>query len=235
MDCWIDKGTYLLNTAPQGSVEWLNARKNRLTASNYGAAVGLSKFSNPRDIALRIAGLIEENFREKTKEIMAHGSKHEILAREWYCKSRNVSVEEVGLAVPKWDHRIGASVDGDVVGTDGIIEIKAPLRMYQPLVDIIENGSKNGDNDYSHIWATHYAQMQGCMKVLGKKWCDYIVFATESNKVYVQRIPYDENYWEKELYPKIEIFLCQILLPIQLEGKESMWYKNYLSESKNIT
>ena len=61
--------------------------------------------------------------------------------------------------------------------------------------------------EYSHILESHYCQMQGCMAITEKDWCDYIVYATGDNKVYVERIYRDTLYWNQFLYPRI----CQFL------------------------
>lgn len=214
---WKDCGEFWLNGAIQGSADWHVNRKRRLTASNFGAAIGKSKFSSPMDVAMEIAGLKKKEFDEKSKFVMQHGVKTEPIARDWYCNSRGVRVEEVGLAVPKWEPRIGASLDGDVIGTDGVIEIKSPLQMYAPLdshTKKIESGWIQPVFYHDHIWETHYCQMQGGMKITGKNWCDYIVYSTESNRAYVERIPFNQEYWDTTLCPGIKNFLDNILSPL---------------------
>lgn len=205
---WKDCGTYFLNLSPQHSPDWFSQRIGRLTASNFAYAIKNSRFKTIEETALIVAG-IDAQFSESAKAAMAHGTKKEPEARDWYCSTYKVEVEELGLAVPKWDNRIGASVDGNVIGTDGIIEIKCPLKMYGPLMkrtQEVSSGKIFDKYDHSHIWDGHYCQMQGCMAILGKKWCDYIVYATESQNVYVERIPFNEDFWNQELYPGINTF-----------------------------
>lgn len=250
---WIDCGHYWLNKAPQGSDEWKLNRKYRLTASNFGAAIGKSCFSTPHDIAAEIANVAVDNaniFIErphcnntkrwpsmdpdrfnrrspkrshngqnspKIRFNQQHGVITESKARDWYCKTRNVTIVEVGLAVPKWEQRIGASLDGDITGTDGIVEIKCPFEMYEQLkshIDKIKFGWRPSSFYHEHIRESHYAQMQGSMKIFGKQWCDYIVYATESNLSYVERIPFNKTYWDDILWPGITHFLDNIIEPI---------------------
>lgn len=209
---WEDKGNYYLSTAPQRSEVWLEQRKDKLTASNFGYAIKDGKFKTMQELALDISGVCKQEFTNEAMIAMNHGTDYEPMARDWYMKNYNVEVEELGLAIPKWDSRIGGSVDGDVINTTGIIEIKCPKTMYYPLIK--KMNTPGPTIDYKHIWEGHYCQMQGCMAIMGKEWCDYIVYATESNKIYVERIPFDSNFWNNELYPKIDYFLKNILQPI---------------------
>lgn len=213
---WIDKGSFWLSNVPQGTERWHELRKGRLTMSNLGQAVGHSPWGTPEDLALEISGKKEKVFTVYAQNVITHGTTTEPTARAWYSKTRKVSVEEVGLAIPKWEQRLGASLDGDIVGSDGMIEIKCPLKMYKDLEKHILS-AKNINFPlfyHDHIKSTHYDQMQGCMAITGKKWCDYIVFATESEKVFVDRVPFNEIYWKAELWPKIKYFLDNILLPM---------------------
>lgn len=215
--CWIDCDTYWLNKSEQGSNNWKNIRKYRLTASNFGGAIGKSSFCTPEGIVTDITSAKEKIFSEKSKYVMQHGIDTEPKAREWYCKNKNVEVVEVGLAVPKWEPRIGASLDGEIKGTDGMIEIKSPLLMYEPIkthMSKINGGWEPPKFYHEHIWDSHYCQMQGGMKITGKKWCDYIIYATKSNLIYVERIYFDEEYWNKILYPGILYFLDNLLEPV---------------------
>lgn len=217
---WKDCGDFWLNGAVQGSSDWHANRKKRLTASNFGTAIGKSKFCSPMDLALEIAGLKTKEFNEKSKLVMQHGTNTEPMARDWYCKTRGVKVQEVGLAIPKWEPRIGASLDGDILGTEGAIEIKCPLQMYYQLD---QHTKKLGEGQvfdkyyHDHIFDTHYLQMQGGMKITGKKFCDYIVFATESDRAYVETIPFNQEYWDSTLWPGIQNFLDNILGPLICE------------------
>lgn len=207
-DQWKDCDKYYLNLAPQGSEAWLESRRFRLTASNVGKAIGLCNFSTSEQIADSISEIKKIEFTDNAKRVMAHGTEHEPIARKWYEEQYSVTVTEVGLAVPKWNYYLGASLDGSVDGTRGMIEIKCPLQMYKPLLNKPENTT-----NYNHIWKTHYAQMQTCMLVCDKDWTDYIVYSTESEKVYIERIPLDRKYCDEILLPGINNFINNLLIP----------------------
>ena len=65
--------------------------------------------------------------------------------------------------------------------TSGMIEIKCPENMYSKL-KIHQLKKENHwvpDRFYhQHIYTTHYDQMQGCMALTKKAWCDYVVFCS---------------------------------------------------------
>lgn len=206
---WIDCGTYWLNTSDQRTTRWHDLRV-RLTASNFGIAIGHSNFSTPEELADQIAGISKKSFTPEAIQRMGYGTQMEPVARQWYATTRGVEVNEVGIAIPKWDPMIGGSLDGNV-GSDGCIEIKCVAKMYEPLKKRIANSTVS--KDWSHIWKTHFDQMQGCMAITNKKWCDYVVFCPAEDQVYVERIPFQPEYWEKILYPGLRHFLEKLLLP----------------------
>lgn len=224
MTDWQDCEHYWLHNAPQGTEAWKNARKGRVTASMAFSTTGdYTKFypTSPDDptglisVAKIIAGITEKEFTEVTKARMNHGTRTEPIAREWYARERGVEVLELGLAVPKWDKRIGASTDGVVVGTDRIIEIKCPEKMYEPLKSrrlLKKMGLEFDQFDHEHIWESHYAQMQMNLAVLGKKWCDYIVYTPDD--INVEEIEFNPDYWYNYLYPRMDRFIKTYLDPL---------------------
>jgi hypothetical protein len=208
-----------------------------LTASNFGAATGKSlnygkkKGKTPEDVADGITGIRPFEFDAESQRVMEIGRRQEPIARNWYSQSRGVNVREVGLAVPKWFPFIGASLDGEVleigsngeIKSTGMIEIKCPEKMYAPLIEYTQSmasGWKPPPKYHQHIWKTHYDQMQGCMAICNKHWCDYIVFCEQQNNVFVQRLEFDREYWEKSLYPQLKNFVEQLLIPrLKTTGK----------------
>jgi putative phage-type endonuclease len=213
---WKEFDTYHLSLAEQGSEEWLKLRRGILTASDFGAACGYSKFSTPDVVARDRSGLEPKIFDERAIAVMAHGTKTEPIARQYYMDTYKVNVEEVGLAIWKENPYLGASLDGDV--GEGMLEIKCPLRMYYPLSKRMQSGDSS-TNNYNHIWPTHYAQMQGCMAICNKKWCDYLVYATETGNVYLERIPFNATYWQ-DLHAKLVDFINNKLIPCNEEYRK---------------
>jgi len=52
--------------------------------------------------------------------------------------------------------------------------------------------------------------MIGNMAVMNKEWCDYIVYSTFDSKVYLERIYFNEKYWNEVLYPGLKFFIEQL-------------------------
>ena len=195
---WVDRGDYWESTAPQGSEIWHQCRRGRVNGSNTGALAGKTTLKSIEDTGKIIAGVLVEEFKQKNIDAMSHGHEYESTCRIWYEKNHKCKVLERGLAVCKTDYRIGASIDGEIVGKDGIIEIKAPLKLWKPILQYMDSKSQGWNppkNYHDHIWETHYCQMQQSMFVLKKKYCDYIVYSTEDAKVFTQRIFFDSVYW----------------------------------------
>ena len=205
---WIEYDTYYIFNAEQRSEAWLKIHKGRCSGSTIGACVDHSIFTTPKEQAKYLAEVEVKEFTELQRKNMDYGTRLEPIARGWYEKSRKCVVKELGMAIPKWDKYLGVSVDGVVENQDGIIEIKCVKRMYYPLKKYMGNPT----NGYDHIWKTHYDQMMLGMAVLNKKWCDYIVYCPNENKVFVQRVPFDSKYWE-DLYLKTKSFIETQLKP----------------------
>ena len=203
---WIDRGRYLENKSKQGSEAWLKARIGRITSSTGGTLLGKSQFKTPEEIGRIIAGVEKEIFAPKNIEYMAHGSKFEFYARRWFEETYKCKVIERGLCVLKDNPIIGASVDGDIVGTDGCIEIKCPQKMYRAISTYTENVSLGWvpPADYfDHIFPAHLHQCMQCSYVLGKKYCVYIVYCVDTQQVFTQKIPFSQEYWDAN-YPTLK-------------------------------
>jgi putative phage-type endonuclease len=215
---WEDRGSYYVSLAPQGTEIWEKQRLKRVTGARVHASTGKSRFSTKRELAEEILGRrkIEQN------DFMKHGVLTEPEARRWYERKYKKKVTQLGLAVPKWDLRLGASVDGDL--EDGMIEIKCPMKMYE---------CAKTDN----IFPSHYDQMQLCMVVLDKEWCDYVVYCKPERKVFVKRVEFNRDYWINSLYPQVKKFLEEYIdsdisiqridPPNSLRSSDSFYSLNY--------
>ena len=218
MPSWLEFPTFWLSTASQRDPVWHSQRTYRLTCSNFGSAAGHNMFCSPEELADDLSGIKKKTRDEKALKIMQYGTDMEPFARKWYEEKHKANVVEIGLAIPKWNTRIGGSVDGLVTSSDpqGIVEIKCPMSMYKPLKNYtasLASGWKPPQNYHEHIWTSHYDQMMGCMAIVGAPWCDYLVYCEEEDNAFEQRIPFDQEYWEGDLYPKVKSFIENLLDP----------------------
>lgn len=212
MSKWIDKGSYYLSSSPQGSQEWLNERKGRITGSVISRVVGHSDFDKLPDCeyALQLLGLKEKVFSDLALYRMRRGTENESVARkkleEELLKTedyKNTKITERGLAVWKKDERFAVSLDGIIEfengeETDTGIEIKCPSTLYSNIRKAIENDKL----ETLDIYPSHYDQMMINGVLTGKKYMIYCVYAIDDEKMVWFKIPVDYDYWEFELYPK---------------------------------
>nr|QBK90883.1 MAG: YqaJ-like recombinase [Pithovirus LCPAC201] len=116
---------------------------------------------------------------------------------------------------------------------EGILEIKSPGKLYFPLrsrycqrqllkqrgIPILDPSSEEITKEsqawkkyFSHLYQTHFDQMQLGMAVLRKPWADYMVYAPDG--IYLERIPYCHQYFIDQLLKPVRNFLQNDLDPI---------------------
>lgn len=64
---------------------------------------------------------------------------------------------------------------------------------------------------YSGRNLSYYAQVQGQMGVGGRPWCDFVVYTKKG--ISVERVPFNETYWNNKLLPKLIEFYDSCVLP----------------------
>lgn len=155
---------YLEDFSEQGSHEWKVARIPYITASDMHKVMAKGKGVTRNNYMVRklceqLNGTPTPTFKTS---YMQDGNDREYIARDIYQQVTENKVIERGFCyIPELG--IGASIDGDVVDTDGIIEIKNLVA-----TEMIELITKK------KIKTEYIKQMQTQMFVLDKKWCDFI-------------------------------------------------------------
>ena len=170
--------------AEQGTQEWLDARCGRPSASQFHKLITSSgKPSTQADgyiysmIAERLMGYSEPVY---VTDAMQRGTDLEPEAREFYEFISDVKVQEVGFILDN-SGEFGCSPDG-LIGEEGGLEIKCPA-------------------SHNHVaWsikgacpAKHYAQVQGCMYITGRKWWDFMSYHPDM-KPFIVRVERDEEF-----------------------------------------
>lgn len=183
--------TIIFNTAPQGSVEWLEARRGVITASRFKDACDKLKSGEPSKAALSYAmDLARERAGGTPPPVyvngaMRTGTEQEPLARMAYEARTGYLVEEVGFAYTE-DRKFGASVDG-LINDDGTWECKvmvASATLFQAVVD--------GDISEYRL------QCVGALWLLTRKWCDLTLWCPDMpRQLHIVRIERNEAEIDK--------------------------------------
>lgn len=162
----------IIHTAPQGSQEWLDARRGVITGSRFkdcrdklkGGAPSKKCLSYAMDVAReRVGGRTPDVFANAA---MRTGTEQEPFARAAYEAMTGNFVEEAGFITTD-DGLFGVSVDG-LVDDDGVIEIKTMVSSDTLFTAVV-------DGDIS----AYIDQCNGAMWLLGRKWVDLILWAPD--------------------------------------------------------
>lgn len=210
MNLWKEHIYFWELCVKQTSDEWFQVKQDSLllTCSNFGSAIGHNEYTTPDELVYNI----KNNIKKEQNEAMLFGIETEPEARKWYEQRFQCKIKETGMYIPKWDLRIGASLDGEIEGTNGMIEIKCPKKMYYEISDDFYHSCDstkriNYNIGDGRIKTYYYDQIQGCMAIAKKDWCDFIVYCKPENRVFVKRVEFNKSYWENILYPKVKWFL----------------------------
>lgn len=168
----------------QGTDEWFEVKKGKLTASHATAIM-----ANGKGLQTLVEEIItdyysSDNYPEYTNRLsnkhIDRGNEFEAKARTIYELETGNKVEQVGFV--ELDEFVGCSPDG-LVGDDGLIEIKNPAN--KEFVRLALTGK---------IDSNHLNQMQMQMYVTGRKWCDYFVFNPNYEPCFIKkRVEADQN------------------------------------------
>jgi len=141
----------------QRTLEWFEARKNRLTASDLADAIKDTKASDT--IAKKKAKIIKDNTNYNAIKALKWGTMFEPMATRIYSQiNDNIHVYEFGLICDEINEHFGASPDG--INELGImVEIKCPYS--RKIID-------------GYIPDKYKLQIQGHLAVCNLKECDYV-------------------------------------------------------------
>jgi len=172
----------------QGGEEWYLVRLGKVTASRFsdvlakgrGDSDSKSRLTYLKQLrAERLTGIPEELFHNKA---MQDGQDREAEARQVYANESGNEIIPVGFVELNED--VGCSPDG-LVGEDGLVEIKCPYSRTH--IDYIEA---------DEVPTVYYAQMQGCLWITGRQWCDFVSYdpRVSCRPYFVKRTMRDNTY-----------------------------------------
>lgn len=189
----------------QGSVEWMESRLGRVTASRLTDVLAKLKTGEAAARANYRAELVAERLTGKAAEsfsnaAMKWGTDCEPLARAAYEAEFGVLVDEVAMIPHPAIEWAGASPDG-MVGKDGLLEIKCPSTKTH--IDTLLSGEAPSQ---------YLPQMFWQMACTGRAWCDFVSFDPRlpaDMQMFVQRVPRDDELiarYEQEVI----VFLSEV-------------------------
>lgn len=159
----------------QGSVQWHEARRGLLTASEMKLIITASlKIADNKEekthlyelLAQRVTGYVEPHFQSYDME---RGNFDEEHARAKYSETYEPVTECGFITNDRWGFTIGYSPDG-LVGDDGLIECKSRVQKWH-MRTLIESVSEEKVPDDFTI------QVQTGLLVSERKWCDFISYS----------------------------------------------------------
>ena len=195
---------------------WFKVRCYRLTASLFGEIAHRKSTTPPDSLVLRI--LQPKQF---SSAAVAWGiAKESTAIEEYICHQKmnghpDLMVSPCGFHISESYPYLGATPDGAVYDPSnsaqpfGFLEVKCPYSHRN--VTPQEVCSTSGfcctlDGSVMTLRRNHkyFAQVQGQMAIGGREWCDFVVYTTKG--IHIERIHFDNQYWEKILLPKLQEF-----------------------------
>lgn len=174
----------------QGSAEWLDIRRGKITASRIvdvldrlkkgGEGAGRRNYRIDL-IAERLSGRSEGHYISPE---MQWGIECELMARAAYEMQRGVMVESVGFVLHPTLDFTGASPDG-LVDEDGTTEFKCP-KTTTHIKWMLEGG----------VPEEHQPQCLWVMTCTGRKWCDFVSYCPhlpDGLSTFIVRMERDEQ------------------------------------------
>ena len=199
----------------QRTEDWFAARCGKVTASRVADVLARTKsgWSASRQnyaaqlVCERLTGAVEQGF---TNAAMQWGTDQEAPARDLYAFVSGEDVNETGFVNHPRILMAGASPDG-LVGSDGLVEIKAP------------NTATHIETLLSETVPAKYVhQMNWQMACTDRRWCDFVSFDPRlppELRLFVKRLERDDEVI-REMEREITVFLDEVQTTIdKLQAK----------------
>lgn len=214
----IEKATVL----QRDSSEWLELRRNMITASNFGKIINKKETTGPSIVK----SLLYKTDLSHVASIR-HGIDHEKIALDQLSEELQMNIQPCGLFIDDETPYLGATPDG-LIDEDKIVEIKCPLSIYH--YSSLEEAIKNKKLPFyksiegrleinkKHHW---YYQVQGQLHITKRKCCMFAVWYGADKPLKIERIERDDEFWQNEMFPKLKAFYTEHLLPELVDPRRS--------------
>lgn len=212
-----DKDAIERNTILQrDSSEWLEIRKNLITASNFGP---ICKRQVLKDTAPLVKNILYKTNLGRVASI-AYGIENEQQALHKIQQQENVSIEPCGLFIDKDFPFIGATPDG-LIGNDILVEVKCPFSaskvgmkkaIEENKIQILKFNKKTRTTTINKN-SNWFYQIQGQLHVAKRRQYLLGIWAGEKEPVHIEMIEKDDVFWKSKMESKIIRFYHKCLLP----------------------
>lgn len=198
----------------QRTSAWFAARKNRLTGSQAGAALGFSPWQKPADVIRAMVREYHGAESEFSAQIPAdHGNRHERAAMLCFMRVTGLHVDDCGFF--PYEDWSGASPDG-ITSDDEILELKCPFGLRH---------KKEAQFKTLKAQPHYYAQVQMEMLAAGKTKAYFFQYVPPIGDVFSP--DYTEEQYSLEAH-ELDAEWLELNIP-----KLKEFYHLYLSERDN--
>lgn len=207
---------------------WKLEKQTRLTASNFGLLCKRKKEPTEKFIASVLNGK-DISYVPAVK----HGVKTEDVARLKYIQEKKtVQVYRCGLVINPLAPYLGASPDGHVVDSaltkdpNGVLEIKCPYsRKFKSLEGSLVCSDFYCEKSSNEIKlkenSNYFHQVQGQMLLCGVKWCDFVVYFSETDEMIIDRVLFNYDFCLR-MFSKLSLMYSSYVIPfIKDENKDN--------------
>lgn len=208
------------------SQEWLENRKNRLTASIFGK---ICKRKQNISCAPLVKAIVKPQNLSNVPSI-TYGRDNEHIALTQLSLQENVTIARCGLYIHKTLQYLGASPDGiykDKDGKTGLVEVKCPFTAKNMQAEEAIKAKKKKFWKYNTrknafiIDKNHdyYFQIQGQLNITEMNMCLFAVWTGEEYLMKVEYIERDPTFWHDKIVGPLTKFYLHCLLPELIDSR----------------
>lgn len=191
----------------QGTKEWFDLRKSRVTASKVGAILNIAPFGNRSSV---LDDMINPK-EQKSNPALDYGIFHENLAKVDFCLKTGLEIKDADFVISKKYNWLGASPDG-YVSDRRLIEIKCPYSL-----------KDGGEFKTLEEQPYYYAQIQVQLYCTGYNEAYFYQWSPNGDKLEI--VEYNQKYID-EILPILEDFYNDYLRAINIDDLLLEYQKN---------
>lgn len=182
---------------------WHKARRGKLTASNFAAALGVSPYTSRQKLVRTMGGSGYQANSLPTNIACQWGTNNEPNGIMEYTLATGNRVATEWFVTHPHLHWLGGSPDG-LVDNDGLIEVKCPFKQ----------------EVYNGVPVHYYPQVNGLMEICDRNWCDFVVWTPD--KLHITRLKRNSEAFNYFLpfYSNVYAMFCRGDSPARMKSEE---------------